>query len=171
MEPIKGGSLINLPQEAKDCIAAEYKDTPASLAIRYAASLDQVMIVLSGMSTYGQLEENTAYMQDFQPLTEEEKAITEKVCEIIRAIPTIPCTACKYCVDDCPQKINIPGIFSVYNADQQFYKGEPDKATYQMRTKDGGKASDCLKCGLCEGHCPQHIQIRDELVKMAEIFE
>ena len=104
-------------------------------------------------------------------VSEKERAITDKVNEIIRAIPTIQCTACKYCVDDCPQKINIPGIFAVYNNDQQFYKGEPDKKAYAMRTKDGGKASDCVKCGLCEGHCPQHIQIREELVKMAEIFE
>lgn len=171
MEPIKGGSLINLPQEAKEYIAKEYGDTPASLAIRFAASPKEVMMVLSGMSDMAQLEENTTYMQNFVPLSDTERAITDKVNEIIRAVPTIQCTACKYCVDDCPQKINIPGIFAVYNNDQQFYKGEPDKKAYEMRTKDGGKASDCIKCGLCEGHCPQHIQIREELVKMAEIFE
>ncbi len=171
MEPIKGGSLINLPQEAEEYIAAEYKDTPASLAIRFAASPKEVMMVLSGMSDMAQLDENTTYMQNFKPLTDKEKAITDKVNEIIRSVPTIPCTACKYCVDDCPQKINIPGIFAAYNNCQQFHKGEPDAKAYEMRTKDGGKAGECLKCGLCEGHCPQHIQIRDELVKMAEFFE
>lgn len=171
MEPIKGGNLINLPTEAMEQLKARYNESAASLAIRYVASLDQVMVVLSGMSSLEQVKDNTSFMKDFKPLEEKEYELIKDIVKIIDSVETIPCTACKYCVDDCPQKINIPGIFATYNENQKFANGVADKASYSRRTKDGGKASDCVQCGQCESHCPQHILIREQLTKMAKIYE
>lgn len=171
MEPIKGGSLTSVPEKALNEIAARYSDSPASLAVRYVASLDNVMMVLSGMSNLEQMKDNTSYMKDFKKLGDEDYKLIDDVVKIIDSVETIPCTGCKYCVDDCPQKINIPGIFATYNNSQKFKDGNPDLKMFEQRTKDGGKPVDCVKCGMCEGHCPQHIAIRDELVKMAEFFK
>ena len=172
MEPIKGGTLANLAPEAAEILEGlDAEASYASFAVRYVASLDNVFMVLSGMSDYEQLVDNTSYMKDFVPLSEAEQEGIAKVVEELAKLPTIACTKCRYCVDDCPQKINIPGLFQAYNNVVQFGDNEVTRKGYAHVIKDRGLASACVKCGLCEGHCPQHLEIRDLLEKVAEVFE
>ena len=170
MEPVKGGSLANIPDEAKAVFASLGDMSPASYAIRFAAGFDGVIGVLSGMSTLEQVEDNISYMKDFEPLSDEEKAAVDKVCEIIKSKYLIACTACKYCVDGCPMKIQIPRLFSCMNS-LRAYGNEGARKKYAEITAESGKASDCIACGLCEDSCPQKLEIRDLLVKVAETFE
>lgn len=172
MEPVKGGSLATMTPE----IQKLFKDANRSLsipswAVRYAASLDGIVTVLSGMSNEAQLNDNVSYMEDFQPLSDSERAVIGKAVEILKNIPTIPCTACKYCVDGCPQKINIPGVFSAMNSLSLYNNKEGAKGSYNHATSEGGKASDCIQCGNCEAHCPQHIEIIETLKKCAAALE
>ena len=171
MEPVKGGTLVNkLPQAAIDRFKAADPDlSPASWAIRYAASLDNVMMVLSGMSNYAQLDDNTSYMQDFKPLTEEEQQVVSEVRQIIEKAIEIPCTACGYCMEECPMNINIPAYFDLYN--QSCTGAQKSSQYYERMRKDHGQAKDCLHCGACEIICPQHIEIRDYLEKFAELYK
>ena len=144
----------------------------ASWAIRFAASLPGVMMVLSGMSSLAQMEDNIKTMDAFAPLTEEEKEMCFKVAKIISENTAIPCTACAYCLDGCPMKINIPRYFSLYNEDmweEQENKG--GAANYELLTKKFGKASDCIGCGQCEGVCPQHLPIIKHLTEVAAYYE
>lgn len=172
MEPIRGGSLAAMTPEVQTLYKAENPDlSVASWAMRYAASLEGIVTVLSGMSNEEQMNDNVSYMKDLKPLSDKERAVIEKAVEIIKSIPTIPCTACKYCVDDCPQKIAIPDIFSNVNAYKLYNNLDSAKGGYNMNTKEKGKASDCISCGTCEGLCPQHIGIIDELKKAADLFE
>ena len=172
MEPIKGGSLANPSEEANKLIKEEYGNTPSALALSFVATLDNVMMVLSGMSSIEQMKENTALMKDFKPIGDKELKLIDKVVEIIDSVPTIPCTGCKYCVDGCPMKIRINGFFSLYNKDLKFGNGKFDKAGYERIGRDEfGKAGDCMGCGACENVCPQHITIRDNLKKIAECYE
>lgn len=168
MEPVKGGSLANLPQEAGAVLDKLGGGSHASYAIRYAASQEGVLAVLSGMSTLEQVQDNVAYMSDFQPLNEQELAAVEQVRQILLAQETIPCTACRYCMDKCPQQIPIPEIFDVYNGTKKYL--EPGWR-YGSVTKDKAKASDCVGCGQCEEICPQKLEIRSYLQKAAEMYE
>lgn len=172
MEPVKGGSLAAMTPEIQDTFkAANPELSVASWAVRYAASFDGIVTVLSGMSNLKQLKDNTSYMVDFKPLDEDERKVIEKVTKILSETPTIPCTGCKYCVDDCPQKINIPEIFNGYNNYKIYKDLNGSKGHYNWITMDAGKASDCIACGSCEGYCPQHIQIIDSLKEIAEVLE
>ena len=172
MEPVKGGSLATMTPEVQKLFKDANPDASIpSWAIRYCASLEGIITVLSGMSNEEQLNDNVSYMEDFQPLTDSERQVVAKAVEILNNTPTIPCTACKYCVDGCPQKINIPGVFSAMN-NYTLYNNLPGaKGSYQNAVKDGGKAGDCIQCGNCEAHCPQHIQIIEELKKAAATLE
>lgn len=177
MEPIKGGSLASMAESAQSVLTnANPNASVASWAVRYCAGLDNIVTVLSGMSTQAQMDDNVSYMENFQPLSDEEQATLNKAIDALNAIPTIPCTGCRYCVDDCPQKINIPDIFKAVNGYKQFGNAagtnKPyNQWNYDRAVKDGGKASECLQCGSCEAHCPQHISIIEELKAAAEVYE
>ncbi len=164
MEPVKGGTLANPPKKVKELFdEANPGASYASWAIRYVASLDGILSVLSGMSTVEQMKDNLSFMKDFKPLTEDEQRIIKVARQIIENDDAIPCTACCYCVEGCPQQINIPEIFAAMNAN--------DAEAYKKATAEGGKASDCIGCGQCENACPQQLPIIENLKKAAAKFE
>ena len=170
MEPVKGGNLINLPEESLEVVRS-LGITPANLAIRFAASFEPVRMVLSGMSNYEQMEENISFMGDtFRPLNEEEMAATRKIAEQIHAANFIQCTACRYCVDGCPMNIPIPDVFSCMNVKKHWRNWNAD-FYYSLRTRGHGKASECIECGACESSCPQKLPIRALLKEVAASFE
>ena len=172
MEPVKGGGLVNLPEEGKKLIDVLNQNLSyASYAIRFAASFEGMFKVLSGMSNFEQLKDNVDFMKDFKPLNDTEMETVLKIGEKKKKSGGIPCTACRYCVDGCPKKILIPDLFSCLNSKVQF-KDWNSGYYYNVYTKEGhGKASDCIKCGKCEKICPQHLEIRNLLTKVSEAFE
>lgn len=173
MEPVKGGSLANLPAEiAKTFTEADPKASQASWAIRFAASLPNVITVLSGMSSLEQMRDNVSYMEHFKPLDAAEAAVVEKVRQALEAIARIPCTSCEYCVKGCPKGINIPKYFDAMNRYLVYGDINAAKFEYMLTNKFGSeKASECVACGACESVCPQKIKVIDELKRTAETLE
>lgn len=175
MEPVKGGTLARVPESVEKMFRDSRPDMSIpSWAIRFAASLEHVMVVLSGMSNMEQLLDNTDYMADFQPLSAQEQALVKKAVDAINSNIAIPCTGCSYCTEGCPQRIAIPKYFSLYNADLQEIKEKswrPQGEYYTRLTMNFGKASDCLECGQCEQVCPQHLPIIRHLKDVAARFE
>jgi predicted aldo/keto reductase-like oxidoreductase len=172
MEPVKGGSLAKVPQEAEKMFKAAQPDlSAASWAVRFAASPEGVFVVLSGMSTFEQVVDNVSYMAEFIPLNNKERKILDRVSEIISAGTAIPCTSCAYCVDGCPQHIAIPQYFALYNNQKQFGLFPNIVHYYTNLTQDYGKASSCSECRQCEEHCPQHIGIVEQMKEVAKVFE
>ena len=172
MEPVKGGSLATPPQPVLDVFhAADHKASPASWAIRFVASLDGIITVLSGMSNMEQMEDNLSYMRNFKPLDEREQEIIRQAQKALASVPSIACTACRYCTDGCPMQIPIPSIFSAMNRVMIYNQVERAKGDYAFNTRDKGKASDCIQCGQCEGACPQHLPIIELLQKCAQALE
>ena len=173
MEPVKGGTLAALPPEIDKIFKdAEPEMSTASWAIRYIASRPGIFTVLSGMSNMEQVENNLSYMADFKPLTEDESKKVADVVDALNSVKTVPCTACRYCTEGCPMQIPIPEIFRVMNDYLVYQNLERAKNGYaRITSRGGGKASDCIDCGQCEDQCPQHIEIREQLKKAAELFE
>ncbi|MBQ7444659.1 MAG: aldo/keto reductase [Clostridia bacterium] len=174
MEPVKGGTLANLPDEVADVLKPlGTSKTNASYAVRFAASFDNVMMVLSGMSNMVQMEDNLSSMVPFVPLEEHEFEVLREAVNVFRSRKIIPCTGCRYCVEqnDCPMNIRIPDIFALRNHHENF-KGWLNFGKYRELTSgEFGKASDCIKCGMCEEQCPQHLRIRELLEEAAAVFE
>ena len=176
MEPVKGGTLARVPEEAEKLFKDHAPELSVpSWAIRFAASLDNVMVVLSGMSDIGQMEDNLSYMTDFTPLTGEEKALCHKAADIINAQIAVPCTGCSYCTEGCPKKIAIPQYFSLYNEDMREdleKKGwTVNFSNYDILADKFGRAKDCIACGQCEGMCPQHLPIIETLKAVSAHFD
>ena len=159
MEPVKGGILADPIPAVRELFDRTGSGLScAGWAIRYAASLDNILVVLSGMSSLAQMKDNLSYMKDFRPLDETEQAVIGKAQRLLAADKSIPCTGCRYCTDRCPQNIPIPDIFTVENR----HKGSPHFRTvreYAIVTQGKGKASDCLQCGQCENACPQKLPV------------
>ena len=170
MEPVKGGNLVNLPEEAKKILEDLHGGSPASYAIRFAAGFEGIMMVLSGMSNLEQMQDNLSYMKDFVPLSEKEMDAIRGVQKVFASMQLIPCTACRYCTDGCPKKISIPDLFACMNA-KKIYHDWNASFYYGLHTKNGGKASDCIGCGRCEKSCPQHLPIRKLLKDVTKEFE
>lgn len=170
MEPVKGGSLVNLPEEAKTILNNLEGGSPASYALRFAAGFEGIRMVLSGMSNLEQMRDNIACMQDFRPLSQAELDAIGQVKDIFRAKHLIPCTACHYCTAGCPKQIPIPDLFACMNS-QKLFQGWNAAFYYANHTANGGKASDCIGCGKCEKSCPQHLPIRKLLEDVAKEFE
>jgi len=172
MEPVKGGILANpIESVRKIFVDANPHASLASWAIRYAASLGNIITVLSGMSTIDQVRDNVSYMEKFKPLNKEELAVIEKAREAIEKIPSIPCTACEYCLTDCPQNIPIPNVFEAYNRKMIHEDFVGAKNRYGFVTRTSGKASNCVACGNCERVCPQHIEIIKYMKTIAQTLE
>lgn len=172
MEPVKGGNLVNLPEDAKAVLEGLHGGSAASYALRFAAGFDGMMMVLSGMSDMAQMQDNISCMKEFQPLTEKETEAVNKVREIFRSMNLIPCTACRYCVAGCPKQIAIPDLFALMNAKKIYNDWNADFYYGTVHTGGGkGKASECIKCGKCEKACPQHLSIRELLTGVAGEFE
>ncbi len=175
MECNKGGTLATLPEKAAALLKeADPQATPVSWAMRFCAGLPGVFMVLSGMSSLAQMEENTAFMQDFQPLTEEENGLLQKAAALIRSGKTVPCTGCNYCGPGCPMNIPISKYFSLYNNEKMEIEGKswtPNRGLYAKLAESFGKASDCIGCGQCEVICPQHIPVIENLKAVAACLE
>ena len=183
MEPVRGGNLVKLPEEAQKVFDDLRSETGsdcsnAGYALRFAAGFEGIEVVLSGMSNMEQMEDNLNIFsaggdRGFIPFNDLEYTAVEKVAGIFNAKGVIPCTQCRYCIEEnhCPMEIRIPALFSSYNRKIMFDEVLP-WMTYEILTSEGhGKASDCIECGMCESVCPQHLEIRDLLKKVADRFE
>ena len=171
MEPVKGGKLADPPEEVKKLFKAYHPDMScASWAIRFVASLDGILTVLSGMSNVEQMEDNLSYMKIFQPLNEEEQAIIREAQRILGKSKAIPCTACRYCVGGCPKQIPIPEIFAAMNLHLGNGQMADAKTAYEAAVLKGHEAADCLQSRKCEQACPQHLPITDHLKQAAKMF-
>ena len=176
MGPVKGGTLAKVPEAAEALLKAREPELSVpSWAIRFAASLDNVMVVLSGMSSIDQMADNLSYMEDFKPLTEDEIALTRQVAKIINGQIAVPCTGCSYCTAGCPMQIAIPQYFSLYNEDMRENLDEKgwtvNFTNYENLARKFGKAADCVACGQCENVCPQHLPIIEKLKEVSKHFD
>ena len=171
MEPVKGGLLANPPETVVQVLhTADPSASAASWAVRFAASLDNVMIVLSGISSEAQMADNLSFMKAFRPLSpKEEQTVAQARAELCK-LDRIPCTGCGYCTRGCPMGIEIPDVFSVMNVYKTYGDLEGAKRKYAM-SFEGKMASRCVQCGQCESVCPQHLPIMKFVQETAAAME
>ncbi len=167
MEPVKGGSLANLPSEGINELFQKVRPgaTASSWALRYAGSFDNVKVVLSGMSTMEQVEDNLSTFEGFEPLSDEEQAVIEKVSDALRSRVQNGCTGCRYCMP-CPAGVDIPRCFGIWNQYHIYENVNEARWNWKNGINEANKASNCVKCGKCEQACPQHIAIREDLARL-----
>ncbi len=172
MEPVRGGLLADIPEKADKVLKGlSTTESIASWAFKYCSNIEGVKMILSGMSTIEQVKDNVATFDNMKPLTEAESKAIDTVADIINSSDNVPCTNCKYCIEDCPQNINIPDIFGRYNMYLKFGDKKEIREGYKFTTNGGGIAGDCISCAACEGHCPQHIDIINKLSDVAAVFD
>jgi len=174
MEPVKGGSLANLPAEGENIFKAILPDaSSASWALRYAHSLDGVIAILSGMSEMAHVEDNMNTFDGFKPLTAQERGAIDQVTKIIKESTYVACTDCKYCIEDCPQNIAIPQYFGMFNQAKKYNTALIQSVYYgNLASTEGvGAADECIECGKCEDHCPQRLPIIKHLKELDELFK
>ena len=172
MEPVRGGALAELTPEIQKIFKDVRPDmSVASWAIRFAANLEGVITVLSGMSDMAQMNDNLSYMTDLEPFSDEEKAAVDKVADILKNTPTVPCTNCKYCTEGCPEKINIPELFKVFNRRKVYGCIEQTNKRFNEIVSESGRPDACIECGQCESVCPQHIEIISLLSEINKEFK
>ena len=171
MEPLRGGGLVNLSDKALARLKSAYPNTtPAEFGLRWAASRQNVITVLSGMSNLTQVKENVETFMNYNDMTPEEEKVADEIAKIIQSQGEINCTACKYCMEVCPRNINIPAAFALYNQ----YKVTNNKmlfSIYYDTLSDSEKPEECIKCGLCSKNCPQNLQIPELLVKVSDEYK
>lgn len=172
MEPVKGGLLANPPKEIQDLLRQAEPDMSfASWAIRFAASQEGVVTVLSGMSSLEQMDNNLSYMKDFQPLNAQENDVILKARDILSEANQIACTGCHYCMPGCPVHMHIPDIFTAMNVYKMYGRLDKAKQEYRFAVNGSSLASQCLHCGQCEGACPQSLPIISYLEEAARTLE
>lgn len=172
MEPIKGGMLSSELSPMAPVFKAVSPDaTVASWALRFAASLDVLITVLSGMSSLEQMQDNISTVKALKPFSEDELSAIEEAVKLLNSSPRIPCTGCRYCVEGCPQKINIPMLLNLYSDYLVYNTTANVDHIYEMFTREGGKANTCIACRSCEEHCPQHLNIADTLGKLSALLD
>lgn len=174
MEGLKGGSLVNLPSNALNILHEYDKNrSPVEWSFMFNYSLDNVMVVLSGMNTLNEVKENIAICENFKKLISEDYEMLEKVVKVLCQNILIPCTSCNYCISYCPEKINIPKFFELYNSQNLIDKAHSLGMYYRnlVSNNDNISASNCVKCKKCMDYCPQNIDIPNFLEQIAESFE
>lgn len=172
MEPIKGGTLASFPKEIEDIYKSYHPNASiASWALRYIASLEGVMTVLSGMSNEDQMNDNLETMKNFTPINQKEATLIKEVTQQILSFPTIPCTSCRYCETGCPMNIHIPDLFTAYNSAMTYGMDRRYIKYYDKYTKNNNTASSCIGCGQCESVCPQHLSIIQLLQTVSQTFD
>lgn len=169
MEPVRGGFLHRLPDAMTEVFKAKDPEASnASWAIRWVANHPMVKVILSGMSTMEQVDDNLEVLSNFKPLTEDELKTIEKVRDMLLSQPGVPCTACEYCISECPMGIEIPKIFKLYNDyTQNLNVGQLKRGYKELEHK----ADECISCGACVAKCPQHIEIYTELAKIHDLIQ
>ena len=172
MEPIRGGSLASEKSACAPLLReADAEASLASWALRYVAGLPGVAMILSGMSTLEQMRQNIALFNGMKPLSDGERAVLVQAARVLKEAGTVPCTGCRYCVEGCPSRIDIPGILELLNEYARFGSLEGARRSYGYRTRGKGLASACVGCGQCLSVCPQHIESAALMARAAELFE
>lgn len=175
MEPLKGGFLVDVPEDAQKLMKEHNGEDPIKWALRFVAELEGVSYVLSGAGNTQQLKKNIEIFKDIKPLTDEEHKIIDEVVKIINSKITVDCTACNYCLSSCVKNINIPKLFSMYNHEMiqniDLYTATGNAYTNYAKIEGNGIASDCIGCGKCMDVCPQQLDIPGYLKDVAKRFE
>ena len=168
MEPVKGGALARLDQESRAVASSIGEGSDASYALRFAASFDNVYMVLSGMGNMDMMTDNIATFTPFIPLSENEIDVLHETRRVIRRVKQVQCTGCEYCMEPCPMEIKIPNVFKAYNA--HLSASVTKSEAKAMLPKEGGSPVDCISCGACAAMCPQHLEIPELMQRITKSF-